>query len=392
MKRQLGEFFMTPAKDGGILGQAPKKEEIEKALCPGEGLPGGGQLEIRMEVSSEHPDPDVLEVARRFKSYNLESWHSEWTRVAEKNEELAAGFEREQRKVTAHEFYRRAAHFYRQALVYMPESDPRMLPTYDRLKQMFDRAWSLVSPPFERVQIPYEGHVLDALFYPARGKPGARFPVVYNYAGADGILLRGDEGGAGANQYVRRGMSFIDVDGPGHGGTLRLKKLYAPADSERVAKAVIDYLIRRPDVDLNRIAIHGSSMGGYSAPRCATAEKRIKAVAVWSGAYSLREDIFDYYPPIQDRLRWLIGARDLAEARMKIAEFTLEGRADRIECPLLVGYSHDDRVMDPRGALKLYETAISSKREMVDGVGHGEKRFDRRTYIADWFMKQLGPE
>jgi hypothetical protein len=25
----------------------------------------------------------------------------------------------------------------------------------------------------------------------------------------------------------------------------------------------------------------------------------------------------------------------------------------------------------------------------VDGVGHGEKRFDRRTYIADWFMKQL---
>jgi hypothetical protein len=27
---------------------------------------------------------------------------------------------------------------------------------------------------------------------------------------------------------------------------------------------------------------------------------------------------------------------------------------------------------------------------MLDGVGHGQKRFDRRTYIADWFMKQLG--
>jgi hypothetical protein len=26
---------------------------------------------------------------------------------------------------------------------------------------------------------------------------------------------------------------------------------------------------------------------------------------------------------------------------------------------------------------------------MLDGVGHGEKRFERRTYIADWFMKQL---
>ena len=55
-----------------------------------------------------------------------------------------------------------------------------------------------------------------------------------------------------------------------------------------------------------------------------------------------------------------------------------------IECSLLVGYSHDDRVMDPRGALKLYEKAVNSpQREMLDGVGHGEKRFDRRAYIAD---------
>jgi hypothetical protein len=119
-------------------------------------------------------------------------------------------------------------------------------------------------------------------------------------------------------------------------------------------------------------------------------EKRIKAVAVWSGAYNLVDDIFDYYPPIQDRLRWLVGAKDMTEARKKIAEFTLEGRADRIECPLLVGYNHDDRVMDPRGALRLYEKAGNSpRREMLDGVGHGEKRFERRTYIADWFMKEL---
>jgi dipeptidyl aminopeptidase/acylaminoacyl peptidase len=153
---------------------------------------------------------------------------------------------------------------------------------------------------------------------------------------------------------------------------------------------VIDYLVTRADVDPNRIGLHGSSMGGYSGPRCATTEKRIKAVAVWSGAYNLVDDIFDYYPPIQDRLRWLIGAKDLKEAREKIKEFTLEGRAHRIECPLLVGYSPDDRVMDPRGALKLYEKAVNSpQREMLAGVGHGEKRFDRQTFIADWLMKQL---
>jgi dienelactone hydrolase len=351
---------------------------LRKCFIPGAACSGGGQLEIRIEISADHPDPDIRDVARRVKFFNLESWHAEWIQVAEKNEKLANDFEREERKVTAHEFYLRAADFYRRALVYLPESDPRMLPTYKKLQENFDKAWSLVSPPFEQVQIPYEGYRLDALFYPGRGKSGSRLPVVYNYGGADGILLRGEDGGAG--QYVRRGMSFVDVDGPGHGGTLREKKLYAPPDSERVAKAVIDYLVTRPDVGPNRIGVHGSSMGGYSGPRCATTEKRIKAVAVWSGAYNLIDDIFDYYPPIQDRLRWLMGAKDLKEAREKIKEFTLEGRADRIACPLLVGYSHDDRVMDPRGALRLYEKAVNSpQREMLDGVGHGEKHFDRRT-------------
>jgi len=362
--------------------------QAEKELFPARGLPGGGQLEVRMEISANHPDPDIRGVARRVKLFNLESWHTEWTQVARKNEELAAGFEREQRKLTAHEFYLRAADFYRRAVVYMPDSDPRMLPTFKKLEENFDKAWSVVPPPFERVQIPYEGHMLPALFWPGRGKAGSRLPVVYNYGGADGILLRGEDGGAG--QYVRRGMSFIDVDGPGHGGMLRHHKLYAPPDSERVAKAVIDYLVTRPDVDPERIGLHGSSLGGYSGPRCATGEKRIKAVAVWSGAYNLIDDIFDYYPPIQDRLRWLMGAKDLQEAREKIKEFTLIGRAQKIECPLLVGYSRDDRVMDPRGALNLYENAVNSPdRSMVDGVGHGEKRFDRRTYLADWFMKQL---
>jgi dienelactone hydrolase len=364
------------------------REQAEKLLYPAKGLTGGGQLEVRMEVSPDHPDPDIRGVARRVKFFNLESWHKEWTEVAKKNEELAAGFAQENRKQTAHEFYLRAADFYRRAVVYMADGDARMLPTFKKLEDDFNQAWSLVTPPFERVEIPYEGHKLPGLFWPASGKPGTKLPVVYNYGGADGILLRGEDGGA--SQYVRRGMSFIDVDGPGHGSTLRYHKLYAPPDSERVAKAVIDYLLTRPDVDGERIGLHGSSMGGYSGPRCATVEKRIKAVAVWSGAYNLVDDIFDYFPPIQERLRWLMGARDLKDAREKIKEFTLVGRAHRIECPLLVGYSIDDRVMDPRGALNLYENAVNSPdRSMLDGVGHGQKRFDRRTYIADWFMKQL---
>ena len=68
------------------------REQAEALLYPAKGLPGGGQLEVRMEISADHPDPDIRAVARRVKFFNLESWHKEWTDVAKKNEDVAAGF------------------------------------------------------------------------------------------------------------------------------------------------------------------------------------------------------------------------------------------------------------------------------------------------------------
>ncbi|MGE5061769.1 MAG: hypothetical protein ACM3N3_21180, partial [Betaproteobacteria bacterium] len=139
---------MTIQSGGDIF----KREQAEALLYPAQGLPGGGQLEVRMEISAEHPDPDIRGVARRVKFFNLESWHKEWTEVAKKNEDLAAGFAQENRKQTAHEFFLRAADFYRRAVVYMAESDPRTLPTFKKLEENFEKAWSLVKPPFERVE------------------------------------------------------------------------------------------------------------------------------------------------------------------------------------------------------------------------------------------------
>src|SRR5438477_11745537 len=106
-------------KQMASAGDVLNKENTEKALYPAPGLPGGGQLEVRMEISPDHPDPDIRGVARRVKFFNLESWHKEWTEVAKKNEELAASFEQDNRKQTAHEFYLRAADSDRRAVVYM---------------------------------------------------------------------------------------------------------------------------------------------------------------------------------------------------------------------------------------------------------------------------------
>ena len=203
--------------------------------------------------------------------------------MAEKNEKVAQRFEDEGRKASAHEWYLRATEFYRNAVLYLPEADSRLLPTYRKLSDNFDKAWSLAKPPFERVSIQFEGNMLAAHFFPARVAAGQHAP--WSTTTLAPMEFCCAETRAAARASFARGMSYLDVDGPGQGGTLRVMKLPTPPDSERVVKAVVDYLLTRPDVDPNRIGIHGSSMGGYSEPRAATAEKRIAAVAVWSGAF-----------------------------------------------------------------------------------------------------------
>ena len=379
--------------ESGTLGAVGGRAEQE--LYAGKGLPGGGQLEIRLSATLYTSDPDQLEVAQRMKPFNLDSWVVEWTRVAERNEQMADQFAAHGLKVTANEFYLRASNFYREACWPQPVTDSRMLPSYKKMRETFDKAWELVRPAFERVRINYEGTMLDGYFRKPNGAAGRKFPTVIAFQGAD-TMAEATIQNAGA--YMTRGMAYLAVDFPGQGGALRLKDLHLPPDTERISKAMIDYLETRADVDANRIGMQAISMGGYGAPRCASGDKRIKAALMSSGSFCLQQDIFDYYPPIQERVRWIIGARDLADARKTLADYTLEGRARQIECPMLIGFSKDDRIMDPQGAYRLYQAAVNSKREMVEGTGHnqasnaGGPRGMRSPVLPDWAAKHLVAE
>jgi dienelactone hydrolase len=377
----------------GKLGQVGGRDE--KSLFPGPNMPGGAQTEIRMVQSIYTSDADELEVAIRMKPYDMESWIGEWTRVAERNEELADGYAGAGLKVTAHEFYRRAQEFYSNATLYAAESHPKQLALYKKYREMFDKAWALQRPPFERVKVMFEGKALNGYFRKPGGRPAAtRFPVVIGFQGADSMAENTIMGGAGS--YVSRGMAYLVVDVPGQGDAMRLQGLALPPDTERLAKVMVDYLETRADVDSSRIAMMGISMGGWSAPRAASGEPRIKALVMASGSLNLGTDLFDYYPPIQERVRWIIGARDLADARRKLRDYTTEGLAQKIQAPMVIGYGSDDRIMDPQGAYRLYQAAVNSKREMMAGLGHphhaakaGGPRDDRPSTLQDWMMRQL---
>ena len=376
--------------DGGKLGAIGGRSEAE--LFPGEHLQGGGQLEIRLTVSSYSSDPDQVEVSQRMKPYNLDSWLTEWTRVAERAEEEGDALAKQGLKVSANEAYLKASQHYREACWPAPVTDPRMMATYKKMRDCFDKAWKQTRAPFEKVQVSIDGKMLDGYFRKPAGPAGKKFPVVIAFQGADTMA---EATIMNAGSYVARGMAYFAMDFPGQGGALRLHDLHLPPDTERIAKAIIDYLETRPDVDAKNIGMQGISMGGFGSPRAASGEPRIKAVMVSSGSFHLGQDLFDYYPPIQERVRWIIGAKDLADAKKKLNDYTLEGRANKIEAALLVGYSKDDRIMDPAGALRLYKAATNAKRDMMEGTGHvqafnaGGPRNRRGPVMQDWAMRHL---
>jgi len=391
-------FMNADAQDAGSEGG--KKGAVggraEEELYTGKGLQGGGQLEIRLTQSIYTSDADALEVAQRMKPFDLESWIVEWTRVAERNEMIADKFAADGYKVTANEYYLKASNFYREACWPQPVDEPRMMATYKKMRETFDKAWKMTRSPFERVQINYEGKMLDGYFRKPNAPQGKKFPVIVPFQGAD-TMAEATILNAGA--YLQRGMAYLAVDFPGQGGAMRLHDLHLPPDTDRVVKAMIDYLETRPDVDATRVALQGISMGGYGVPRAASGEKRIKAAFMSSGSYDLKSDLFDYYPPIQERVRWIVGGKDLADAKKLLGAYNLgEGRAEKIEAPMLIGYSKDDRIMDPAGSLRLYEAAKNSKRDMVEGTGHvqaanaGGPRLSRPVVFPDWAAKTLGAE
>ena len=65
-----------------------------------------------------------------MKPFNPESWYTQHSHIAEKNEKRAQAALADGNKITASEYFLRAAGFWRSAIIYLPEADDRMMKGY----------------------------------------------------------------------------------------------------------------------------------------------------------------------------------------------------------------------------------------------------------------------
>ncbi|MFE7891695.1 alpha/beta hydrolase family protein [Streptomyces sp. NPDC057412] len=176
----------------------------------------------------------------------------------------------------------RAAQYYGQALFFVlgsrtPGDEERL---YLAGRRAWDRFARLCDPAAVTDRVPYGRTPLPVWFFrpDTSGRPR---PTVILTNGSDGQNV--DMWTYGVMAALDRGWNALVYDGPGQGQLLFVDEVVFSPRWERVVGPLVDWLLRRSDVDGRRIALTGLSMGGDLAPRAAAFDHRIAALAAMPG-------------------------------------------------------------------------------------------------------------
>jgi dienelactone hydrolase len=227
---------------------------------------------------------EVLVAVSQIRPGDYDSWHEAWgalaDRVAREADHQSSGGHR----VSARDGWLRASNYYRTSefLLRTRADDPRVAHAYRRTVDCYVAAGRLFQPEIEPVEIPYEGTTLPGYFHRVDDSARPR-PTVIMHTGFDGSAE--EMHFLGARAAVERGYSALAFDGPGQFGPRHREGLAFRPDWEHVVTPVVDFALRRPDVDPRRIALMGASLGGLLAPRAAAFEKRLAACIANDGLY-----------------------------------------------------------------------------------------------------------
>ena len=210
-------------------------------------------------------------------------------------------------RVSARSAYLRACTYFDTASSSAPGSrDPaRFHSLWERHRQAWDQAAALFDPPVEKIAIPYLDTTLEGYFFHPRSPHGQvaatepRTTIILNNGSDAPVSDTWLHGGAAA---VERGWNAVTFDGPGQGAALHRQDLFFRADWEAVVTPVVDWLLTRPEVDPNRLVLHGVSQAGYWVPRAIAFEPRIAAAVADPGVTRVGDSWRSHLPEVMLQL------------------------------------------------------------------------------------------
>jgi len=256
-----------------------------------------------------------------------------------------------------------------------------------RKVQLYRDAAPHLSPPAERIEIPFEGTTITSYL---RLPPAAAGPV------ACVVLLGGlestkEESYLFENLLLERGMATFAFDGPGQGEMFFDVKLLP--DFHRYASAVVDYLVERPEIDPGRLGVLGRSLGGYYALHCAAADARLKAAVCWGGTFDLSD--FNIMPPhIARGFLYVSGHEVLARGREYLQEaIDLTELAPELRCPTMIMNGRLDAIFSTKQIAKFERHLVNAHIDYYledEGIHCAHNLWHVvRPRLADWLAERL---
>ena len=208
-------------------------------------------------------DPaDVKEAFQSVHTADKDEWAAAFMHVADRYFNEAKSLEQTD-PAKANADYIRAWRLYSFGRWPIPSS-PGKQRSYEKAIEAFLAHAHFFDPPLEVVRIPFEGkEITGYLRLPKKQGP---VPLVIAVNGLDS---RKEDLTESFSAILPFGVGYLAVDGPGTGQA----PIKVSENSERMLAKVIDYAQSRPEIDKNRIAMHGVSWGAYWATKMAIVER-----------------------------------------------------------------------------------------------------------------------
>jgi dienelactone hydrolase len=321
----------------------------------------------------------------------LEEVAKENIRTALRLEKLAKREEAAGHCETAADYYYRTVPFYHMAAWGILDSDhPELIWLTGKVDRNFAKVMQYSKFPMEKVEIPFEGRSIPAILSLTPGRQKA--PTILFVPGMD----TNKENGLNhiQNPFVLRGMNCLAIDGPGQGESLVRKIWVSDETYVRAGKAVLDYLVRRPEVDADRIGIHGLSMGTYWGPLIAAHDSRVRALSTHASCHGDKDQIFNETSPnYRLRYQWMAGNVSDEEFDRMAAAMTLEGKESRIKCPHIIFHGEYDHLTAMEEMYGYFDRLGSEVKELriYENQFHGVHRGadEVESMSADWLKDRL---
>jgi dienelactone hydrolase len=318
-----------------------------------------------------------------------ESWYREWKKIADTCKSRGDLALRQGNTNTAQSNWLRASNYYRTAELFLNIDDRRRGHILEHMQICSHLYLSHLVPKGEIIQIPgSDDSLMQGYFLRAPGA-AAQTPVVICIGGPD--HLKEEHLYKMPRHAHARKLSLLVVDLPGQGVSPRGDHLVGPNDIETSVSCWVDYLSSRRDVDAERIAIFGDSLGASFASRAAGLDHRLSAAVCDAGIWDLYERAF--------LLKRISGDDSRESIKDQVSKLWRQSIANRIRCPILVTLGECDwlktnYVAEFYNYLKEAGVDISLKIFMAAETAASHAQIDNPTigneFIFDWITHRLG--